>query len=448
MPVPDPDPDDCAGHGTHVAGIAGASGTIKGVAPNVIFGAYKVFGCSGSTLADIIIAAMERALADGMQVLNMSLGAAFQWPQYPTAQAATRLVNKGVVVVASIGNSGSNGLYSAGAPGVGSKVIGVASFDNTHQNLAAFTVSPDGTKIGYVNAAGSPPAPLSGSFPMARTGTPTTADDACNPLPAGSLSGKVALIRRGTCTFYTKARNAQLAGAVGVVLYNNVAGIFNPSVTGTPPITIPVVAVSDTSGVLINNRIAAGAVTMTWTADTVSVPNPTGGLISSFSSYGLAPDLALKPDIGAPGGLIRSTYPIELGGYAILSGTSMSSPHVAGAVALLLEARPRTPSQAADVILQNSADPRPWWGNPALGLLDNVHRQGAGMLDIDDSILATTKIEPPKLSLGEIESGAVTRTLSIENKSSNPVTYDLSHVPALATGPNTFSPAFFAAPPR
>jgi subtilisin family serine protease len=446
VPVPDPDPDDCSGHGTHVAGIAGANGAIKGVAPNVIFGAYKVFGCSGSTLADIIIAAMERALADGMQVLNMSLGAAFQWPQYPTAQAATRLVNKGVVVVASIGNSGANGLYSSGAPGVGSKVIGVASFDNTHQNLAAFTVSPDNTLIGYISAAGAPPAPLSGSFPMARTGTPTTTNDACNPLPAGSLTGKVALIRRGTCSFYTKAYNAQQAGAVGVVLYNNTAGLFNPTVAGTPPITIPVVAVSDTSGVLINNRIAAGPVTMTWTAQTVSLPNATGGRISSFSSYGLAPDLALKPDIGAPGGQIRSTYPIELGSYATLSGTSMSSPHVAGAVALLLEARPNTPSQAADVILQNSADPKPWWGNPALGLLDNVHRQGAGMLDIDDSILATTKIEPPKLSLGEIESGAVTRTLSIENKSKNPVTFDLSHTPALATGPNTFSVSFLSAP--
>ena len=76
-----------------------------------------------------MLAAMEMALADGMDVLNMSIGSAFQWPQYPTAIAADRLVNKGMVVVAPIGNSGANGLYSAGAPGLGQKVIGVASFD-------------------------------------------------------------------------------------------------------------------------------------------------------------------------------------------------------------------------------------------------------------------------------------------------------------------------------
>ncbi len=79
-----------------------------------------------------MIAAMEMALDDGMDVVNMSIGAAFWgWPQYPTAAASDRLVNAGVVVVASIGNSGTSGTFAAGAPGVGKKVIGVASFDNT-----------------------------------------------------------------------------------------------------------------------------------------------------------------------------------------------------------------------------------------------------------------------------------------------------------------------------
>ena len=76
---------------------------------------------------------------------------------------------------------------------------------------------------------------------MARTGTPTTADDACVALPAGSLAGQAVLIRRGTCSFYIKASNAQSAGAAAVVLYNNAAGALNPTVAGTPPITIPVV---------------------------------------------------------------------------------------------------------------------------------------------------------------------------------------------------------------
>jgi subtilisin family serine protease len=449
VPAPDPYPDDCNGHGTHVAGIIGANGAVKGVAPEVLFGAYRVFGCSGSTTADIMLAAMERALADGMQVLNMSIGAAFQWPQYPTAQASDRLVNKGMVVVASIGNSGANGLYSGGAPGVGKKVIGVASFDNTHVSLAAFTISPDNTLIGYGNAAGAPPAPLSGSYPMAKVNTVgivppgvLPGNDGCNPLPAGSLTGKVALIRRGTCPFYTKAFNAQQAGAVAVVLYNNVPGRFSPTVAGTPPITIPVVAISDTEGVLIHNRLAAGPVTLTWTNQAFTSVNPTGGQISSFSSFGLAPDLSLKPDIGAPGGLIRSTYPIEGGSYATISGTSMSSPHVAGAAALLLQAKPKTPAQIVDTILQNTAEPKPRVGTPAG--LDNVHRQGAGMLRIDRAILATTKIEPGELALGESEAGPKTFTLSIENNGKTAVTYNLSHEGALATGPTTFSVSYYA----
>jgi minor extracellular serine protease Vpr len=82
-------------------GIVGASGEVTGVAPEVTFGAYKVFGCVGSTTTDIMLAAMEMALANGMQVLNMRIGAAFRWPQYPTAVASNRLVNKGMVVVAS-----------------------------------------------------------------------------------------------------------------------------------------------------------------------------------------------------------------------------------------------------------------------------------------------------------------------------------------------------------
>ncbi len=442
VPVPDAYPDDCAGHGSHVSGIIGANGAIIGVAPNVMFGAYRVFGCEGSTFSDIMIAAMERALDDDMDVLNMSIGAGYQWPEYPTAQAADRLVRKGIVVVCSIGNNGAYGLYSAGAPGLGQKVIGTASYDNTHQALPYFTISPDATAIGYTPATGAPLPPTSGTFQMARTGTSTSTADACSPLPAGSLTGKVALIRRGTCSFYIKAMNAQNAGALAVVLYNNAAGRFNPTVAGTPPITIPVVAISDTEGVLINDRLAAGPVDMTWTDLTGSFAFPTGGLISSFSSYGLSPDLSVKPDLGAPGGSIYSTYPIEKGKYANLSGTSMASPHAAGAAALLLEARPRTPAQIVRTILQNSADPKVWWGNPGLGFLDNVHRQGAGMVDIDDAILATAKIEPGKIALGESEGGPQTVKLSIENKGMYAVTYDLSYVNALSTG-GVIAPSFY-----
>ena len=117
-------------------------------------------------------------------------------------------------------------------------------------------------------------------------------------------------------------------------------------------------------------------------------------------------DLILKPDIGAPGGLIRSTYPLEQGSYATISGTSMASPHVAGAAALLKQARPGLAASDFRVILQNSADPKNWSGAPTLGFLDFVHRQGAGMVDIDDAIASTTTVTPGKLSFGEGSGGS------------------------------------------
>lgn len=432
-PVPDDDPDDCNGHGTHVAGIVGADGDVTGVAPGVTFGAYRVFGCSGSTSADIMIAAMERALEDDMDVLNMSIGSSFQWPQYPTASASDLLVNNGMTVVASFGNSGSSGLYSGSAPGVGKKVIAVASVDNDSFVVPSFTVN--GTSIGYDVMAFSVDPPTSGSEEIVFVGQGCDAD-----LPLGAdPSGKVALIVRGGCTFREKAENAEDAGATAAVVHNSSPGLFFGTL-GEPGIGIPVVSISQEDGLFI--RAQAAPVTMTWTDEQITVANPTGGLISGFSSYGLSPDLALKPDISAPGGFINSTYPLELGGYATLSGTSMAAPHVAGSAALLLQADPNTPSQAVRRILQNSADPFVWWASPASGFLDNVHRQGAGLVDVDDAILAGTRIEPGKISLGEGEAGTQTVTLSVENNDFVPVTYDLSHVTALSTG-GVISPSFF-----
>lgn len=463
IPVPDPDPDDCNGHGTHVAGIVGARAAgpdgITGVAPDVAFHVYRVFGCgvpvgsSVSSATDVVLAAMEEVSRGKPHVLNMSIGSDFAWPQYPLAQASDRLVRMGVSVVAAIGNAGAAGGYAAAAPGIGSDVIGAAAFDNSHIRLNVLRLSPDASPVGYSPATGAPLPPIAGTLPVRRTGSQTSISDACSSTtpptapPPGSLTGAAALIRRGTCTFYEKAINAEAAGAVAVVLYNNVPGVISPSVTppttppGLPPVTIPVVGISDSDGALIDARLESGgpdSITIEWTSESSSFPNlPNGGLISSFSSYGPSPDLAIKPDIGAPGGAIRSTYPLDhpqsAGGYATLSGTSQASPHISGAIALLLEAKPFTPVLEIRDVLQNSADPRPWSLNPGTGLLDHVHRQGAGMVDIPEAIASTTLIRPGKLSLGEVESGSVTRTLTIANHGPGEATYTLSHVAAVAT---------------
>ncbi|MCP5271721.1 MAG: S8 family serine peptidase [Burkholderiaceae bacterium] len=436
IPVPDENPDDCGGHGTHVAGIVGADGGgLKGVAPGVTFGAYRVFGCAGSSSSDVIVEALERAYADGMQVINQSLGAARQWPQYPTAQASSRLTAKGVVMVASTGNNGPqgsspDGLWAAGAPGTGSKVIATASFDNAQRS---FTVN--GTPYGFNPATGSPLPPTEGSLPMAKTGTPATTNDGCNPI-AEDLTGKAVLIRRGACSFYIKASNAQAAGAAAMVLYNNAAGALNPTVAGDPPITIPVVAITAAQGAVLDAAIAGGETMLNWSPDAVGYPFGTGGLISGFSSFGMAADLSIKPQIGAPGGGILSAYPLESGGAAVLSGTSMSAPHVAGGVALLLQAKPKLRPAAVQSRIQNTADPKNWSGNPDLGFLDHAFRQGAGMLDVVGAVTATATVSPSQISTGESASGSHLQKLTVRNLSLSPATYTVGHVAGLAAGPN------------
>lgn len=456
-PVPDDNPDDCGGHGTHVAGIIGANDPtngFKGVAPEVSFGAYKVFGCEGSTDSDIMLQAMEMAYKDGMQILNMSIGASFQWPEYPTAKASSRLVKKGMVVTVSAGNSGDNGQFATGAPSLGENVIAVASVDNVKLELSNFTINPDGSKIGYQPATGAPDAASGLTLPITKApgSTPATTDDGCTEYAPNSLEGQAVLIRRGTCSFRIKALNAQAAGAKAVILYNNTAGFISPTVAPSLAednvvVEIPVVSILQEDGKKIDSLIGSG-VTMTFNADTDSFNNPTGNAISSFSSYGASPDLELKPDIAAPGGLIKSTYPLsaEPTGYAVLSGTSMAAPHVAGVSALMLEAYPNIPASEMRTRLMNTANLR-WFLNAGTlleGLPTYVQLQGAGMVNVVDAYNNTVRVTPSKLSLGESDTFATrSKVVVLKNTGARREVYKAYHYPALTLGGTTLAPKPF-----
>jgi minor extracellular serine protease Vpr len=460
VPAPDADPAPCnplfadarvaagdasssgAGHGTHVAGIIGAKAAdaagVTGVAPEVKFLAYRVFGCNGGVDNDIIVAALERAYRDGAQVVNMSIGDDYaSWPEEPTAQASDELVRHGIVVAVAMGNAGgvSTALFSGGDPGTSNEAITVGSVDNAKAFFYAFTAN--GRTIPYVQASAAPDAPRAGTFSLAKTGTPASTADGCgvpSPFPAGAFAGKIVLIRRGTCSFFEKASNAQNAGAVGVILYNNTTGFVNPTVAGASPITIPVVAILAADGAFLNDAIAAGPTTMTWTATGSYVAQSTAGLISSFSSWGPTAELGLKPDLSAPGGLIRSTWPVQqFGGHNVISGTSMATPHVAGAAAVLLSAG-KSPS-SIPTLLSNNAVPTVWSGNPPTGLLESPLREGAGLIKVDRSLGATTSVSPRKIALGEGLGGA--RILTVTNTGSTPVTYNLAATSAISPYPNS-----------
>lgn len=457
-PVPGGVPQDCAGHGTHVAGIVGGndpSTGFKGVAPQASFGVYRVFGCDGGTSEDNLVDALEKAYLDGMQVVNLSIGSAFEnWSTTPSALVANRLTKKGVIVVASAGNSGASGQYSMGGTSMGEDVISVASVDNARIELDSMTLS-DSTKVGFYASTGSP-APTTGTtlqITKKPGSTTTTTNDGCTAsggFTAGSLTGKAVLIQRGSCTFYEKAKNAQDAGAAAVILYNNVAGYINPTVAGAAPITIPVVSVSRTDGIKIDGMIVSG-VSVTFDGGKVAVTNPTADTLSTFSSYGVSAELEQKPDIAAPGGSIKSAYPLSLAadGYAVLSGTSMASPHVAGAVALMLQAYPNTQAKDMRTLLMNTASTR-WFrrsdGVLFTGIPDYVQRQGAGMLDIVAAHNNTVRITPNKLSLGESSTFAKrNKVLVVKNTGATRQVYNVFHSPALTVGGTTWAPAVSAA---
>ncbi|WP_237724743.1 S8 family serine peptidase [Deinococcus alpinitundrae] len=451
-PVPDESADDCGGHGTHVSGIVGGndpSTGFKGVAPEVVFGAYKVFGCEGSVNDPVVMDAMEMAVRDGMQVINMSLGSGYDWAESPLARAASRVVKRGVVMVNSQGNEGDNGQFSSGSPAAGDQVISVGSVANVAFRLPKAVLS-DGTEIGYTNNNDGHDAPLSGSIEVVKgpKSSPTATEDGCTSsggYAPNSLTGKLVLIRRGTCSFYEKAFNAQKAGAAIVLIYNRLPEhLDGVGLTGDPAITVPVISISGVLGAKIDAAIGKGKTTLTWTKDTISIANPAGNTNSTFSSIGATPTLTFKPEVSAPGGSIYSTYPLSKTavGYQTLSGTSMSSPHVAGAVALLLQAHPGMAAKDVVTLLQNTANPVSLRFNSTTydGLLNYVQQQGAGMIDIPAAATTQVIATPSKLELGESQTFPTRlKVVVLKNSSSKAVTYTVYHYPALTLYGDTYT---------
>lgn len=443
-PAPDNDPMDCAGHGTHVAGIVGADGDpdtggAVGVATNVTFGAYKVFGCEGSTDTEVIIEAMEKALTDGMDIVNMSLGSDFDsWPSYPDAVAASGLTKAGVVVVAAAGNSGDTGLFSAGTPAVGSSVISVASYESA--KVRTRVIATGGSKIAYtsIEDTAAPPADNASQLTL-RLASNTTA---CTQ-PAAVPAGTALLVKRGSCTFHDKVANAAAAGAEAVVIYNNVPGLDSFTAAGTnAPFAVYGIAISGKDGdALAAKLLASGPQSMTWMDYQQDVPNPDGSALSTFSSAGLAADLSLVPTITAPGGKIYSTLPMAQGGHGNLSGTSMASPFIAGAAALLLDADGTlSPAKVAQK-LYNTATPvttateKKASGASLAAYPEAVFRQGSGLVNVAGALSAGVTASPSTIKLGEGTSHKVKITLT--NKTSGTLTYTPYRVSGVSAAAST-----------
>jgi minor extracellular serine protease Vpr len=397
-------------HGTHVAGtIAGCvitlgndepiTGEISGVAPGAELWDYNVFpgfgagyvAFGGSAFSHDIIAALEDTVLDEMDVVNMSLGGSVQGPHDTLAEAVNATVDAGLVVAVSAGNSGP-GDMTIGSPGSAAGALTAGASTNPHFLGIPVSGSTDtGDEFSYGAALGD----FANFTAFTADYTVTTPANGCTAMNE-DLAGMIALIDRGVCSFTTKIRNAENAGAIGVLVVNNSAG--DPVAMGhdgTDPFpTIPAAMLGKAEGNLIK---PSGSVSFTGT-DPEEVISDNADIIAGFSSRGPTPfTYLIKPDLTAPGVNVYSSVFDD--DFAMFQGTSMAAPHLAGSAALLLDLH--TDWSPADVksALVNTAK-RPVWdhvnGTDPTGVLT----RGGGRADLAAANSTPLTIDPASASFG------------------------------------------------
>lgn len=364
-------PRDADGHGTHTLTTAGGNegvtatlqgvdvGTVSGIAPRARVAAYKVCwngsatGNSGCNSTDSV-AAIDAAVADGVDVINFSISGSRTDMTDPVHVAFFNASRGGVFNALSAGNSGPGEQTVAhNVPWV--TTVGASTYDGEAALVGSkLVVSYDGLSEDVFSIPGAiTPAIPAGGFSGELVNTDPVemcADgDGNNPIQnPGEIEGNIAFISRGSCSFSEKILFAQDAGAVGVVVYSTGTAIAMGG--SSDGITIPGVMISRDDGVRLASIVDESVVTVNFTNDGITGSSTQiGNQMAGFSSRGesLATADILKPDITAPGVQIlagTSGSQIDSGtmgeSYAFLSGTSMSSPHIAGMAALLIEAQP------------------------------------------------------------------------------------------------------------
>lgn len=402
---------DTSSHGSHVASTVagnrrdasykGATVRIAGVAPRANIVAYDVCYTNvadGRGLCPNVasVQAVNQAVADGIvDVLNFSIGGGVDPWSDSVSMAFLNAVDAGIYVATSAGNSGP-GPNTMGhhEPWTGSTAA--AQHGRGDYGFLMDITGPGAvpsTLRGVVLNEGSGGTPFTASIPgttplRVSAGIDTT-NDGCSAFAAGAFQGTVAVIRRGTCSFAIKANNAAAAGAVAIIVANNQAGVIAPSVPGT---TIPAFGVQQATGNALRDFHTANG------GATVSIPYPPVALantpdqLAAFSSRGPADvyDL-LKPDVTAPGvNVLAVVAGTTLTGFesavGLMSGTSMASPHHAGAAALLRQAKPTwtvpevksalAMTAKQEVLLEDGVTPA------------NAFARGAGRIQVDAAVRA------------------------------------------------------------
>ena len=451
-------PGDKGSHGTHVASTAagnvGVNDAVMGVAPQAQIINMNVFKSTGGASYADILAALEDCILLGVDVANLSLGSDCGYIDYDSEDAFTKSLldvfertgESGVSLAVAAGNA-YNAAYGDAFGGkalASNPDYGLVSEPSTYgESLSVAAVSNGMVKGPYVTVGGKD---------LAYQDSATISEDE-NAKPFRSLSargsieyvvvpnygaeedyagldltGKIALVQRGGGMYYEqKERNAANAGAIGMLVYNNVPGMLYMSITDWK---IPCAFISQAAGEYMKQQETK---TLSVASADALVESPTYGM-ADFSSWGATPELTLKPEITAPGAGIYAAVP---GGYESMDGTSMASPHAAGGMAIVqqaLKARDNSMTGAqrkhmTDTLLMSTAHVI-YDDN---GVPYSPRKQGAGLMSINDAVntrgyLSVEGMERPKLELKDDPAmkGVYTMNFTVHNTGSDTLYYDVT----------------------
>lgn len=432
-------------HGTHVAGTVGCDldtpvtvdGTavpydMSGVAPAAQLGNYNIFpGAVDNARSEDIVDALEAAYVDGMDVANMSLGGDAHGVDDLLADAVDDLDQANMVIAVAAGNSGP-GHYTVESPGSAQRALTAGASTVGHFVGAPFTSGTFSTGLAsgdFATVDSDLTAPLG-----VVTGSIGGLGDACAALPAGSLTGEIAVLSRGTCAFSVKIRNAQTAGAVATIVVNNVAGdptAMGQDGTADQP-TIPAYMAS-----LADRATLAGldGASGTIGASLSYIRSTNDDIMAGFSSQGPTDvDYRVKPDVVAPGVNVLSSIPHQFCDnppcFAFFQGTSMATPHLAGSAAVVRGSHPDWSAAQIRSAIVNTADQGVLTDfQTGTNVVTDVNVVGAGRENLASAVAATVGLDPVSTSFGAVPSGSGqtrTATVTISNLTGSAKTVSLA----------------------
>ena len=380
-------PQDTNGHGTQVTGIIAADGQLIGIAPKVEIFSYRVSSDGESVPSDLIIKAINRAVEDRVDIINISLGVNMTHAKIDNA--VNNAIDHGIVVVAAAGNSGPD-KSTIGSPARNPNAITVGATYNNRDSSMVSTLQVGETQFQVLPMLGTNiiSDPISTDIIFGKYSRENDFDDL-------DVRGKIVLAERGGETpdeivfFSDKEIFASKNGAKGLVVYNNQPGIFfgeliHEYVSEDYYPSIPTVSMTREEGLELKKILESE------TSATLNVFNHPD-FIATFSARGPVSPFYQKPDLVAPGVFVNTTSLKNF--YNITSGTSYAAPHVSGAIALLLEKNPElTPHEIKSILITTSDV-----------ITDQYKKEfefdagGAGRIDLKKAFNSELIFDPPKL---------------------------------------------------